>query len=98
MNHGENLYDKLNNVHATLRKSRDDALRGKQLAEERLRISRKDREDAEKKDNEMREELRRLKEKAVEMKSTNARMEAENRLSEKEVSCVGLEIESKSIV
>ena len=83
--HAESLYDKLNNVHASLRKQKEDAFRTKQLAEERLRLARQDREAMERKGNETKVQLRQLKEKAVEMKNTNAIMEAENKQMEKEV-------------
>ena len=36
----ESIYDKLNNVHASLRKQKEDAFRGRNLAEERLRLAR----------------------------------------------------------
>ena len=46
MNSHEQLYEKLNNVHASLRKEKEDAYRTKQLAEQRLQLSRQDREAA----------------------------------------------------
>jgi hypothetical protein len=87
MNSHENLYDKLNNVHASLRKEKEDAHRTKQLAEQRLQLARADREAMEKRGAETRAQLQRLKERTIEMKSTNAAMENENKLLEKEV-CV----------
>lgn len=85
MNSHEQLYEKLNNVHASLRKEKEDAYRSKQLAEQRLQLARSDREAAERKGSETVTQLRQLKEKAIEMKKVNAIVEAENRLMEKEV-------------
>jgi len=85
MNSHEQLYEKLNNVHASLRKEKEDAYRTKQLAEQRLQLARQDREAAEKKWNETRAQLRQLKERAAEMKKSNAAVEAENKQMEKEV-------------
>ena len=85
MNAHEQLYEKLNNVHASLRKEKEDAYRSKQLAEQRLQLARSDREAAERKGSETVTQLRQLKEKAIEMKKVNAIVEAENRLMEKEV-------------
>ena len=84
-NHATALYDKLNNVHASLRKQKEDAYRTKQLAEQRLAIARQDREALEKKGVEMKNQLRQLKENAVEMKTGNDKMEMENRQVEREV-------------
>lgn len=84
-NHASALYDKLNNVHASLRKQRDDAYRTKQLADNRLQIARQDRENLEKAGGEMKVRLQKLREVAVEMKGVNGRVEAENKLMEKEV-------------
>jgi hypothetical protein len=85
MNSHEQLYEKLNNVHASLRKEKEDAYRTKQLAEQRLRLARQDREAAEKKGNETRAQLRQLKERAAEMKKSNASVETDNKQLEKEV-------------
>lgn len=81
----EHLYDKLNNVHASLRKEKEDAHRTKQLAEQRLQLARADRESAEKRGEETRTQLAQLKNRTVEMKASNAAMEKENRQLEKEV-------------
>ena len=90
MNHQtENLYDKLNNVHATLRKQKEDAFRTKQLAEQRYAIQRADRENMEKKCAETRAKLVSLKERAVEMKNVNAALEEKNKHVKREV-CVSL--------
>lgn len=85
MNSHEQLYEKLNNVHASLRKEKEDAYRTKQLAEQRLQLARQDREAAEKKGNETQAQLRQLKERAAEMKGSNAAAEAKNKQMEKEV-------------
>ena len=85
MNQSENLYDKLNNVHASLRKQKEDAFRTKQLAEQRLAIQKQDREGVEKKGADTRAKLRTLKERTVEMKNVNGVNEAENKQFEKEV-------------
>ena len=85
MNASANLYDKLNNVHASLRKAKEDAFRTKQLAEERLRLARQDREFIEKKGDETKVQLRALMERAAVMKSENGRVEMGNRQLEKEV-------------
>ena len=90
MNQSENLYDKLNNVHASLRKQKEDAFRTKQLAEQRLAIQKQDREGVEKKGADTRAKLRTLKERAVEMKNVNGVNEAENKQFEKEVRSVML--------
>lgn len=81
----DNLYDKLNNVHASLRKEKEDAHRTKQLAEQRLQLARADREAAEKRNAETRTQLQQLKNRTVEMKASNASMENENKQLEKEV-------------
>lgn len=91
MNSHEQLYEKLNNVHASLRKEKEDAYRTKQLAEQRLQLARQDREAAEKKWNETRAQLRQLKERAAEMKHSNAAVEAENKQMEKEVGSCSFE-------
>jgi hypothetical protein len=88
MNSHEQLYEKLNNVHASLRKEKEDAYRSKQLAEQRLQLARSDREAAERKGSETVTQLRQLKEKAIEIKKVNAIVEAEIRLMEKEVRMV----------
>lgn len=85
MNSHEQLYEKLNNVHASLRKEKEDAYRSKQLAEQRLQLARSDREAAERKGSETVTQLRQLKEKAIEMKKVNAIVEYENRLMENDV-------------
>ena len=90
MNQSENLYDKLNNVHASLRKQKEDAFRTKQLAEQRLAIQKQDREGVEKKGADTRAKLRTLKERAVEMKNVNGVNEAENKQFEKEVRSIML--------
>lgn len=88
MNSHEHLYEKLNTVHASLRKEKDDAYRTKQLAEQRLQLARQDREAAEKKGNETRAQLRQLKERVDEMKRSNIAADAENKQMEKEVRVV----------
>ena len=84
-NHAASVYDKLNNIHASLRKQKEDAYRTKQLAEERLRLARQDRESMEKRGNDARAQLRQLKERATAMKEANAAVEARNKQMEKEV-------------
>lgn len=81
----ENLYDKLNNVHASLRKEKEDAHRTKQLAEQRLKLARADREVAEKRGVESRTQLQQLKTRTMEMKASNSAVENENKKLEKEV-------------
>ena len=83
----ENLYDKLNNVHASLRKEKEDAHRTKQLAEQRLQLARADREAAEKRGVETRTQLQKLKTRTVDMKASNTVVENENKQLEKEVCC-----------
>ena len=85
MNSHEQLYEKINNVHATLRKEKEDAYRSKQLADQRLQLARQDREAAERKGSVTVAQLREMKEKGAEMKKANATAEAENTLLEKEV-------------
>jgi len=92
---GESIYDKLNNVHASLRKQKEDAFRTKQLAEERLRLARQDREAMERKGNDIKTQLRQLKERAGEMKAKNEVMEKENRQMEKEFNFQHSELQSK---
>lgn len=92
---GASLYDKLNNVHASLRKQKEDAYRTKQLAEERLRLARQDREAMERKGNETKVQLRQLKEGALKMKGENEAMEKENRQMEKEFNFQHSELQSK---
>ena len=79
------LYDKLNNVHASLRKQKEDAFRTKQLAEQRLNIQRQDRETMERKAAETRSNLHLLKENATEMKNGNITLEVQSKGLEKEV-------------
>ena len=79
------LYDKLNNVHASLRKQKEDAFRTKQLAEQRLDIQRQDRTGMEKKAAENRSNLHSLKENAAEMKNVNLTLEVQSKGLEKEV-------------
>ena len=79
------LYDKLNNVHASLRKQKEDAFRTKQLAEQRLNIQRQDRETMERKAAETRSNLHSLKENATEMKNGNITLEVQSKGLEKEV-------------
>jgi len=96
MNHQtENLYDKLNNVHATLRKQKEDAFRTKQLAEQRYAIQRADRENMEKKCAETRAKLVSLKERAVEMKNVNAALEEKNKHVKREYNFQHSELQSK---
>ncbi len=83
----ENLYDKLNNVHASLRKEKEDAHRTKQLAEQRLQLARADLEAAEKRGVETRTQLQKLKTRTMDMKASNAVVETENKQLEKEVRC-----------
>ena len=82
------LYDKLNNVHASLRKQKEDAFRTKQLAEQRLNIQRQDRETMERKAAETRSNLHSLKENATEMKNGNITLEVQSKGLEKEVRCL----------
>ena len=84
-NHATALYDKLNNVHTSLRKQKEDAYRAKQLAEQRLALACQDREAFEKKGVEMKNQLRQLKENAVQMKAGNSKLEVECKHVEKEV-------------
>lgn len=91
----ESIYDKLNNVHASLRKQKEDAFRGRNLAEERLRLARLDRETLERKGNETKAQLRHLKEKASKMKSVNVAMEKDNSQLEKEFNFQHSELQGK---
>ena len=85
MDPSASIYDKLNNVHASLRKQKEDAYRTKQLAEERLRLARVDREALEKKQQETEVQLILLKENTVRMKGANGGVEGGNGQMEKEV-------------
>ncbi|KAL3765495.1 hypothetical protein ACHAW5_007378 [Stephanodiscus triporus] len=95
MNSHEHLYEKLNTVHASLRKEKDDAYRTMQLAEQRLQLARQDREAAEKKGNETRAQLRQLKDRVDEMKRSNAAADAENKQMEKEFNFQHSELQIK---
>jgi len=95
MDPSASIYDKLNNVHASLRKQKEDAYRTKQLAEERLRLARVDREALEKKQQETKVQLRMLKEKAVGMKGANGGVEGSNRQMEKEFNFQHSELQGK---
>eukprot|EP00578_Thalassiosira_sp_NH16_P000773 CAMPEP_0181139624 /NCGR_PEP_ID=MMETSP1071-20121207/34879_1 /TAXON_ID=35127 /ORGANISM="Thalassiosira sp., Strain NH16" /LENGTH=226 /DNA_ID=CAMNT_0023226539 /DNA_START=834 /DNA_END=1514 /DNA_ORIENTATION=+ len=94
-NHAPSVYDKLNNIHASLRKQKEDAYRTKQLAEERLRLARHDRESMEKRGNDARAQLRQLKERATAMKEANAAVEARNKQMEKEYNFQHSELQGK---
>lgn len=94
-NHAASVYDKLNNVHASLRKQKEDAYRTKQLAEERLRLARQDRESMERRGNDARTQLRGLKERAAATKEANAAVEAGNKRMEKEYNFQHSELQGK---
>lgn len=94
-NPSESIYDKLNNVHASLRRQKEDSYRSRNLAEERLRLARQDREALERKGNQTRAQLEQLKEQAVEMKGANAVMETGNIQLEKEFNFQHSELQGK---
>ncbi|KAL9185996.1 hypothetical protein ACHAXT_005234 [Thalassiosira profunda] len=89
------LTNKLNNVYASLRKEKEDALRSKQLAEERLRLAKADREQLDRKGQEERKSLRELREREGKMKGENGRSEGENEMLKKEYNFQHAELQSK---
>ena len=85
-NGGETIINKINGALATFRRERDDNHRAKELAVERLRLVRVDRESTEKNIAAMKEKLRQLKDGTVASRGELVRVENEVEQLRREVS------------